>query len=175
MKLSNRHNFPFPIGVEYYRAPEPHQEYWDRDFEQLHKSGFKIVRSFTYWNRMEPRPGIYELDDIDQLFDTAAKHDLGVWLDIVLGTHGACPEWLTREHPDIKVVNYKGQVSLHDAHPAMPQGVQIHCYDHPAWKEYGGNLLRHIVNRYKDRPNMRIWGLWDGIACLLYTSDAADE
>ena len=164
MKLSNRHNFPFPIGVEYYRAPAPHQEYWDRDFEQLHKSGFKIVRSFTYWNRMEPRPGIYELDDIDQLFDTAAKHDLGVWLDIVLGTHGACPEWLTREHPDIKVVNYKGQVSLHDAHPAMPQGVQIHCYDHPAWKEYGGNLLRHIVNRYKDRPNMRIWGLWDGIA-----------
>ena len=39
----------------------------------------------------------------------------------------------------------------------------IHCYDHPAWREYGGGLLRHVVNRYKDRPSLLIWGLWDGV------------
>ena len=87
---------PFPVGVEYYRAPAPKPDCWDADFARLSAAGFRVVRSFTYWNWMEPRPGIYELDDFDRMFDLAEKHGLSVWLDIVLGTHGACPEWLTR-------------------------------------------------------------------------------
>ena len=154
---------PFPVGVEYYRAPTPKLDYWDADFARLSAAGFRVVRSFTYWNWMEPRPGIYELDDFDYMFDLAEKHGLSVWLDIVLGTHGACPEWLTREHPDIRVVNHRGQRAEPDAGPAYPQGAMIHCYDHPAWREYGGGLLRHVVNRYKDRPSLLIWGLWDGV------------
>ena len=154
---------PFPVGVEYYRAPAPKLDYWDADFARLSEAGFRVVRSFTYWNWMEPRPGIYELDDFDYMFDLAEKHGLSVWLDIVLGTHGACPEWLTREHPDMRVVNHRGQRAEPDAGPAYPQGAMIHCYDHPAWREYGGGLLRHVVNRYKDRPSLLIWGLWDGV------------
>ena len=153
---------PFPVGVEYYRAPTPKLDCWDEDFARLSAAGFRIVRSFTYWNWMEPRPGIYELDDFDYMFDLAEKHGLSIWLDVVLGTHGACPEWLTREHPDMRVVNHRGQRAEPDAGPAYPQGAMIHCYDHPAWREYGGGLLRHVVNRYKDRPSLLIWGLWDG-------------
>ena len=151
------------MGVEYYRAPEPRSDCWDGDFARLSAAGFRIVRSFTFWNWMEPRPGVYEFDDIDALFDVSAKHGLLVWLDIVLATHGACPEWLTREHPDMRVVTHRGETLLPDAHPAYPQGAMIHCDDHPAWREYGGALLRHVVQRYKDRPNLRVWGLWDGI------------
>ena len=154
---------PFPVGVEYYRAPAPKPDCWDEDFARLNAAGFRVVRSFTYWNWMEPRPGIYELDDFDRMFDLAEKHGLSVWLDIVLGTHGACPEWLTRELPDMRVVNHRGQRAESHAGPAYPQGAMIHCYDHPAWREYGGGLLRHVVQRYKDRPNMLIWGLWDGV------------
>ena len=154
---------PFPIGVEYYRAPIPKQECWDGDFARLRGAGFKIVRSFSYWNWMEPRPGQYELDDFDLLFDTAAKHGLWVWLDLTLATHASCPEWLMREFPDIRSVNNRGQRSEPTATPATPQGKLVHCYDHPAWREYGGALLRHVVSRYKDRENMLIWGLWDGV------------
>ena len=153
----------FPIGVEYYRAPTPKRDVWDEDFARIRAAGFRIIRSFSYWNWMEPTPGQYELDDFDELFDLAAKHDLFVWLDITLNTHGACPEWLIREHPDLRVVNYLGQTATPQAGTAYPQGAAIHCYDHPAWREYGGRLLRHIVNRYKERSNLLIWGLWDAI------------
>ena len=155
---------PFPIGVEYYRAPIPKQDVWDGDFARISAAGFRIVRSFSMWNWMEPRPGQYELDDFDLLFDLAAKHGLSVWLDLTLATHGACPEWLMREYPDILSVNDRGERSETWATAATPQGSQVHCYDHPAWREYGGALLRHVVNRYKDRPNLLIWGLWDGIS-----------
>ena len=109
---------------------------------------------------MEPRPGQYELDDFDRLFDLAAQHGLSVWMDIMLATHGACPEWLSREYPDMRVVNYRGQRAESFASGAYPQGGAMHCYDHPAWREYGGSLIRHVVQRYKDRPNLLIWGLW---------------
>ena len=155
---------PFPIGVEYYRAPTPKQEVWDEDFARISAAGLRIVRSFSYWNWMEPQPGAYRLEDFDRLFDLAAKHDLYVWLDITLATHGSCPEWLMRQYPDIRSVNPQGQPTVARAHPAYPQGGIMHCYDHPAWLEHGGGLLRHVVSRYKDRDNLLIWGLWDGVS-----------
>ncbi len=155
---------PFPVGVEYYRGPIPRLAEWDDDFARIRAAGLRIVRSFSYWNWMEPRPGLYELDDFDRLFELGEKHGLFVWLDITLATHGACPEWLTREHPDIRAVDRHGRPYMVHGHAAYPQGGIVHCYDHPAWLEYGGGLLRHVVERYKDRPNLLIWGLWDGVS-----------
>ena len=154
---------PFPVGVEYYRGPVPRQDVWNADFARIKAAGFSIVRSFSMWNHMEPRQGKYELEDFDLMFDLAEKHGLSVWMDIALATHGACPEWLTRRHPDINVVNHRGERILADASAATPQGSQVHCYDHPAWRRYGGDLLRHVIERYKNRPNLLIWGLWDGV------------
>ena len=153
---------PFPVGTEYYRAPMPPQKFWDEDFAAVRASGMRIIRTFSFWNWMEPQPGCYELDDFDRFFELAAKYDLKVWFDITLATHGACPEWLTREYPDIRIVLANGQTVQHAAHPAMPQGRMIHCYDHPKWKEYGEGLLRAVISRYKDAPNLIMWGIWDG-------------
>ncbi len=155
---------PFPIGVEYYRGPVPKPEVWDEDFARIAAAGMQVVRSFSFWNHMEPRPGMYELDDFDRMFDLAHKHGLQVWLDLTLATHGTCPEWLLREHPDIVQLDRRGQPAPQHAHPAYPQGGMIHCYDHPAWRQYGGALLRHVIARYKDRPNLLVWGLWDGVS-----------
>ena len=161
---------PFPVGVEYYRGPTPKLDVWDEDFAHIRAGGFRIVRSHSYWNWMEPRPGLYELDDFDRMFDLGEKHRLFIWLDVMLATHGACPEWLTREHPDMRVVNYRGERVAPHAGVAYPQGGVIHCYDHPAWREYGGQLIRHMVHRYRDRPSLLIWGLWDGINLPSYWS-----
>ena len=153
---------PFPVGTEYYRAPMPPQEFWDRDFAAIRAAGMRIVRTFSYWNWMEPAPGRFELDDFDRFFELAARHDLLVWFDLTLATHGACPDWLLRAHPDIRQVRPDG-IPLHpDSTNAMPQGRMIHCYDHPKWREYGERLLRTVVGRYRDHESLLIWGVWDG-------------
>jgi beta-galactosidase len=136
---------------------------WDEDFARIRAGGLQVVRSFTFWNWMEPEPGVIQLDDIDLFFDTAARHDLYVWLDLPLATHGSCPEWLLREHPDIRVVDHCDRPAARRGSAAVPQGGMIHCYDHPLWRELAGRLLRHVVARYRERPNLLIWGLWDGI------------
>jgi beta-galactosidase GanA len=157
---------PFPVGVEYYRGPIPKQDVWDDDLARISAAGFRIVRSFSYWNHMEPSPGKYEMEDFDRLFDLAGKHGLKVWIDMCLATHATCPEWLLREYPDMRSVSKEGIVTKIGDEGATPQGVQMHCYDHPVWREYGLGLLSHVVNRYKDRDNLLIWGLWDYIALV---------
>ena len=154
---------PFPIGVEYYRGGAPRPEFWDEDFANIRAAGFRIVRSASYWNWMEPARDAYHLDDYDAMFDLAAKHGLSMWLDVMLATHGAAPEWMTREYPDFRVVNYRGHTFSSNSRPAYPQGGMIHCYDHPIWRERGGKLLRHVVGRYRDHPAAFVWGIWDGI------------
>ena len=155
---------PFPIGTEYYRAPMPPQEMWEEDYAAIRAAGMRIVRSFSYWNWMEPQPGKYEFDDFDRMFELAEKHDLKVWIDITLATHGSCPEWMLREYPDIRIVGVKGEVAMPFSSPASPQGKITHCYDHPKWKEYGEGLLRAAVSRYKDAPNLIMWGIWDSVS-----------
>ena len=154
---------PFPVGTEYYRAPMPPQKFWDEDFRAIRAAGMRIIRTFSYWNWMEPKPGCYEFDDFDRFFELAKKHDLKVWFDITLATHGACPEWMTREYPDIRIVRPNGRPVQPSASSATPQGRMTHCYDHPKWKEYGEGLLRAVVSRYKDDPALIMWAIWDAI------------
>src|SRR5215831_7304458 len=78
----------FLLGTEYYRAPMPPQGFWDADFAAIRRAGMRIVRTFSFWNWMEPAPGRYELDDFDRMFDLAGKHGLLVWFDLTLATHG---------------------------------------------------------------------------------------
>ena len=74
---------PFPVGVEYYRGGAPKPDMWEEDFSRIKELGFSIVRSASYWNWMEPVRGEYHLDDYDLFFDTAHKHGLSVWLDVM--------------------------------------------------------------------------------------------
>ncbi len=154
---------PFLVGVEYYRPPVPPTRYWDEDFARIRAAGMRIVRSFPYWNWVEPAPEKFEFDDLDLFFELAAKHDLRVWLDIPVGTHGACPEWLIRLHPDMRVVWPDGSVQHPTAGDAFPQGIMIHNFDHPRWREYAGRYTSAVVTRYKDHPSLLVWGTWDGI------------
>ena len=64
---------PFPIGVEYFRSGVPKREVWEKDFFEIKRRGFNIVRTASYWNWMEPSKGQYKLDDIDAFFDLANK------------------------------------------------------------------------------------------------------
>ena len=109
----------------------PPTKFWDQDFAAIRRSGMRIVRTFSFWNWMEPQPGKYELDDFDLLFELAHKHGLLVWFDVTIATHGAAPEWMMRRHPDMRVVSSEGQVAVARAGNAAPQGRQWQCYNHP--------------------------------------------
>ena len=162
--LSDIFDKPFPVGTEYYRPPAPTPDCWDEDFRRIRAAGMSLVRVWYSWNWVETLPNHYEFDDLDHLFDLAAKHGLKVWVDSPLGTHMACPAWMLREHPDMRAVWRDGSVQQDRAGEFAPQGSMTHNFDHPMWRVYVERYLNQFISRYKDHPAMGIWGTWDGIS-----------
>ena len=162
--LSGIFERPFPVGVAYYRPPSPQPEYWDEDFRRISAAGMSIIRAWYSWNWVETLPSQYEFDDLDRMFDLAAKYGLKMWVDATLGTHMACPAWMLRQHPDMRVVWRDGSVQQDRAGEFSPHGSMTHNFDHPMWRVYVERYLRQFVPRYKDHEAMGIWGSWDGIS-----------
>ncbi len=162
--LSGAFARPFPVGVEYYRPPTPLPEFWDEDFRRISGAGMSIVRAWYCWNWVETMPNVYEFDDLDLLFDTAARHGLKIWVDSPFGTHMACPAWMLREHPEMRVMLRDGNYQQDRAGAFAPHGAMTHNFDHPMWRVYTERYLRQFVPRYKDHEAMGIWGTWDGIS-----------
>ena len=154
---------PFPVGVEYYRPPVPPPEYWDEDFRRISAAGMSIVRVWYSWDWVETLPNHYEFDDLDLLFDLAAQHGLKVWVDTPLGTHMACPAWMLRSHPDMRIVRRDGSVQQNTTGAFAAHGAMTHNFDHPMWRVYVERYLRQFVPRYKDHQALGVWGTWDGI------------
>ena len=115
---------PFPVGTEYYRPPTPGSEFWDEDFNRISAAGMSIVRVWYSWNWVETMPNVYEFDDLDLLFDTAAKYRLKVWIDTPLGTHMAAPAWMLREHPDMRAVWRDGRVTRYIGTREVGEGLK---------------------------------------------------
>jgi hypothetical protein len=161
--LSKMFAKPFPVGTEYYRPPTPQPQFWDEDFRRIRAAGMSIVRAWYSWNWVETLPNHYEFDDLDLLFELAAKHGLKVWVDTTLGTHMACPAWMLRQHPDMRTVWRDGSIQQDRAGEFSPHGSMTHNFDHSMWRVYVERYLNQIVPRYKDHPAMGIWGTWDGI------------
>ena len=155
---------PFPVGTEYYRPPVPPPQFWDEDFRQISAAGMSIVRVWHSWNWVETLPNHYEFDDVDLLFDLAAKYGLKVWIDTPLGTHMACPAWILREHPGMRVVRRDGSVQQDMAGDWAPHGAMTHNFDQPMWRVYVERFLRQVIPRYKAHEAMGVWGTWDGIS-----------
>ena len=104
---------PFPVGVEYYRPPVPPRSLWDEDFRRIRAAGMRIIRTFPYWNWVEPSDGGFEFDDLDLFFELAEKHDLKVWLALIEGAAGALywqyrPEYMSFEAPGLNLVSLDG-------------------------------------------------------------------
>lgn len=154
---------PFPVGVEYYRPPQPPTKFWDEDFKRIRATGLRIVRSFSPWGWFEPSDGKFVFDEIDLFFDLAAKHGLKCWWDTPVGTHFSCPDWLLHKYPDMRVVWSDGTVQHSKPGRATVHGVMTHNFDHPMWRVYVERFVTALVSRYKDHPSMHIWGTWDGI------------
>ena len=162
--LSGIFDKPFPVGTEYYRPPAPTPDCWDEDLRRIRAAGMSLIRVWYCWTWVETLPNVYEFDDLDLLFDLAAKHELKVWVDSPLGTHMACPAWMLREHPDMRAVWRDGSVQQDRAGEFAPHGSMTHNFDHPMWRVYVERYIRQFVPRYKDHQAMGIWGTWDGIS-----------
>lgn len=95
------------LGVAYYPEQWP-RERWETDAELMAQAGLRLVRVGEFaWARLEPQPGEYDFDWLDEVIGILAARDL----EVILGTPTAAPPaWLVCRHPEILPVRDDGRV-----------------------------------------------------------------
>src|SRR4051812_24372767 len=97
----------FALGVCFYPEHWP-RERWEGYARQMRELGITYVRIAEFaWSKMEPRPGAFDWQWLDEAIEVLG----GTGLSVVLCTPTATPPaWLVRAYPEILPVDRHGNV-----------------------------------------------------------------
>ncbi len=135
------------IGTCYYPEHWP-REIWEQDAERMADLGLTWVRIGEFaWSRLEPQPGQYDfdwLDDAIRILGTAG-------LKVVLGTPTATPpRWMIDRYPDMLAVDKEGR-------PRKFGSRRHYCFSHEGYKSECARIVRELANRYGNNPYVAAW------------------
>ncbi|MBI4428875.1 MAG: beta-galactosidase, partial [Ignavibacteriales bacterium] len=145
-----------PFGTQYYRAPSPPAEDWERDLYEIAKNGFNTVKFWVQWRWNNPAEGTYEFSDIDRLMDLAQKNNLRVMLNTIFDV---APGWVYRKFSESVMVTLDGRTIGPQTQPHRQIGGLGLCFNHAEAMEHAFSFLRETVRRYKDHPALEIWNV----------------
>jgi hypothetical protein len=103
---------------------------------------FHLIRLGAYWNRIEPRPGVFDTGDLDWQVDAAGHAGKQIVLCVgALKTFGY-PEFFVPDH--------------RLAYP-LREGTRIRPADYPSLLAAATEFVARVVDRYKARASVVAW------------------
>jgi len=135
------------IGVDYY------PEHWDRslwqaDADLMKATGVSIVRLAEFaWCRLEPSPGVFAFDWLDEAVALFAARRI----DVVLCTPTSCPPlWFYERYPDAVMIEKDGT--------RVRTGIRGHrCINHEALRTHSRQIIEAMARHYADQPAVVAW------------------
>jgi beta-galactosidase GanA len=129
---------------------------WRSDVQLMREAGVNLVTVAVFaWARLEPEPGSYRFDWLDQLLDLLHRH--GIAADLATAT-ASPPAWLARRHPESLPVTAEG-VTL------WPGSRQHFCPSSRAYREAAGALVERLAERYAEHPALAMWHVGNEYGC----------
>jgi len=156
------------LGTCYY--PEHwSRDIWERDAQQMADLGLTWVRIGEFaWSRLEPVPGQFDFDWLDQAIDVLGR----AGLQVVLGTPTATPpRWVVDKHPDMIAVDAHG-------HPRKFGSRRHYCFSHAGYRDETARIVTILAKRYGQNPYVAAWQTDNEYGChdtILSYSDAARD
>src|SRR6056300_783602 len=156
------------LGTCYY--PEHwSRDIWERDAQQMADLGLTWVRIGEFaWSRLEPVPGQFDFDWLDQAIDVLGR----AGLQVVLGTPTATPpRWVVDKHPDMIAVDAHG-------HPRKFGSRRHYCFSHAGYRDETARIVTLLAKRYGQNPYIAVWQTDNEYGChdtILSYSDAARD
>jgi beta-galactosidase len=146
----------FPFGCQYYRAPSPHKEDWEKDLARMAALGFNMVKFWVQWRWNNPQEGKFYFDDIDQLMDISQKYDLKVMLNTIFDV---APAWIYQKYPDASMLTLDGRRIGPQTQPHRQIGGLGYCFNHPEVQRHFFEFLAETIKRYKNHSALEIWNV----------------
>ncbi|NNL88052.1 MAG: beta-galactosidase [Marinicaulis sp.] len=135
------------LGVCYY------PEHWDRniwreDAKRMIDLGLEVVRIGEFsWAKIEPAPGVYEWNWLDEAVDVLGC----AGLKLILGTPTATPpKWLVDTHPDILAHDREGR-------PRQFGSRRHYCFSSDQYAAESRRIVTAMVERYGQNNAVEAW------------------
>ncbi|MCE3261086.1 MAG: beta-galactosidase [Pseudoduganella sp.] len=134
-------------GAAYYHEYMPYERL-EKDVQMMKAAGFNVVRlGESTWSLWEPEDGRFEYAWMDRVIDAMGK----AGIKVVMGTPTySIPAWMAKLNPEILARKFHGAQNMY----GMRQNMNT---DSAAYRFYAERLIRKIVSRYKDNPNVIGW------------------
>ncbi|SIO03676.1 beta-galactosidase [Vannielia litorea] len=154
------------LGTCYYPEHWP-REIWEDDARRMAEAGLTWVRIGEFaWSRLEPEPGRYAFDWLDEAIAVLGAAGLRV----VLGTPTATPpRWMIDRHPDMLAVDAQGR-------PRKFGSRRHYCFSHEGYKAECAKIVTRLAERYGRNPHVAAWQTDNEYGChdtTISYSDAA--
>ncbi|WP_341996424.1 beta-galactosidase [Microbacterium sp. LWH7-1.2] len=142
------------------------REVWREDVELMNRAGVNLVTVGVFsWARLEPTPGEYDFEWLDEVLDLLHGH--GIAVDLATPT-ASPPPWLGILHPETLPVN--------------PDGVRLAAGSRnqftPASRVYREKALAiatALAERYAAHPAVRMWHIGNEFGQIDFGDEAARE
>ena len=134
------------VGVYYYPEAWPESQ-WERDIGNIRTFGFEFIHMGEFaWYFMEPEEGKFQFEWLEKNVKLAAAKGLKV---ILCTPSPTPPIWLVRKHPEVLMVNARGQRVNH--------GGREHAdWSHPLYRQYVSKIVTELAKRFGNNP--AVWG-----------------
>ncbi len=150
------------LGTQYYRPENPEFELWEQDFQTIKQLGMKVVRCWIYWRKVEFEEGTWNYADYDRFFDLAEKNGLKVLAQLMPESQ---PAWFLQKNSDLLPIDQSGRpYPQYGRGYAAVGGYLGLFYDHKIVADKIEEFYKKTVDRYKDRPCLYAWDVWNEIA-----------
>ena len=68
----------FMLGTMYWLNPNHGRAEIEEDMRRIRDNNFNIIRSFIWWEKVQPKPGAWEFGKQDLLYEAADKYGLRI-------------------------------------------------------------------------------------------------
>ncbi|MGE5557570.1 MAG: beta-galactosidase [Bacillota bacterium] len=145
----------FPIGTQFYRAPTPLPENWEKDLKTARENGLNIIRAWLMWNWYSQKQGRFDFMEIRTLLDLCHKYDLKA---VLLFNLESAPAWAQRKYPEALYVSATGRRFYPEAMGNTPAGgFPGLCFDHEKVAAEGKKYITEVVRRFRSHPAVYGW------------------
>lgn len=154
------------LGVCYYPEHWP-REWWADDARRMVETGISLVRIGEFaWSRIEPEPGCFDWEWLDEAVETL--HAAG--LKVILCTPTATPpKWLVNQHPEMIAVDALGR-------PRRFGSRRHYCFSNEEYRLECARIVEMVARRYGEHPAVVAWQTDNEYGChdtTISYSDAA--
>jgi len=148
-----------PFGAQYYRAPTPRPDQWERDLRNFRRHGFNTIKFWAQWRWNNPREGVFDFSDLKKLMNLAERNKLRVIINII---YDCAPAWFWSKYPESAML-------LNNGMPLSPRAAgfrQIGGIPGPSYHFREGIRQRllfteAVTQALGEHPALLAWDVWN--------------